>query len=32
MLDLGVDGYLSKPAGVGALLHFFDRESEDAPS
>ena len=32
MLDLGVDGYLTKPVGVEALLRLVDRELENAPS
>jgi len=28
MLDLGVDGYLTKPVGVDALLRLVDRELE----
>jgi signal transduction histidine kinase/HAMP domain-containing protein len=32
MLDLGVDGYLTKPVAVEALLRLVDRELEDSPS
>jgi signal transduction histidine kinase/CheY-like chemotaxis protein/HAMP domain-containing protein len=32
MLDLGVDGYLTKPVAVEALLRLVDRELEDQPS
>ena len=32
MLDLGVDGYLTKPVAVEALLRLVDRELEGSPS